>query len=104
MRPDPGDIRGPRRFLVLNHEYPPLGGGASPVTRAIARELVERGDVVDVITMGRKGLPPFEVVIQDDAKRIYRRDRRVERLLASVREIVGVQNLGLARRMDGLKP
>ena len=57
------------RLLVLNHEYPPLGGGASPVTRETAREFVRRGHEVDVVTMGRKGLPALEV---DDGVRVHR--------------------------------
>lgn len=57
------------RLLVLNHEYPPLGGGASPVTRETAKEFVRRGHDVDVLTMGRKGLPAFEV---DDGVRVHR--------------------------------
>ena len=57
------------RILMPNLEYPPLGGGAAPVTRGLARALVERGHQVDVVTMGYRGLPPE----QDDAGvRLYR--------------------------------
>jgi glycogen synthase len=38
------------RILVLNYEYPPLGGGAAVATAALAHGLVERGVAVDVVT------------------------------------------------------
>ena len=47
---------------MLNYEYPPLGGGASPVTRSLAEELVKLGHGVDVVTMGFKGLKQKEEV------------------------------------------
>jgi glycosyltransferase involved in cell wall biosynthesis len=48
------------RVLMLNLEYPPLGGGAAPVTRGLARALVGRGHQVDIVTMGYRGLPKSE--------------------------------------------
>src|SRR3954453_4792204 len=43
------------RVLVLNYEYPPLGGGAGVATAALANELVGRGVTVDVVTSGLLG-------------------------------------------------
>ncbi len=40
------------RILVLNYEYPPLGGGAAVATAALAQGLLERGIAVDVVTAG----------------------------------------------------
>jgi glycosyltransferase involved in cell wall biosynthesis len=40
------------RVLLLNYEYPPLGGGAGVATQALARGLASRGVTVDVITAG----------------------------------------------------
>ena len=40
------------RVLLLNYEYPPLGGGAGVATQALARGLAGRGVTVDVITSG----------------------------------------------------
>ena len=40
------------RILVLNYEYPPLGGGAAVATAAVAQGLAERGVQVDVVTAG----------------------------------------------------
>jgi hypothetical protein len=48
------------RILMLNYEYPPLGGGASPVTKSLSEELVKLGHTVYVITMGFKGLEQKE--------------------------------------------
>lgn len=50
------------RILVLNYEYPPLGGGASPVTAAQSVELASRGHQLDVVTMAYEGLPAYEEV------------------------------------------
>lgn len=38
------------RILVLNYEYPPLGGGAGVATAALAQGLAESGVAVDVVT------------------------------------------------------
>jgi glycosyltransferase involved in cell wall biosynthesis len=38
------------RILILNYEYPPLGGGAGVATAALAQGLVEQGAIVDVLT------------------------------------------------------
>jgi len=51
-----------KRILILNYEFPPLGGGASPVGYEIAKRYVERGCKVDVVTMGYKGLPREETI------------------------------------------
>jgi glycosyltransferase involved in cell wall biosynthesis len=48
------------KILFLNYEFPPIGGGASPVSLEIARGFVRKGHEVDVITMGYKALPAFE--------------------------------------------
>jgi glycosyltransferase involved in cell wall biosynthesis len=57
------------RILMPNLEYPPLGGGAAPVTRGLARALVARGHQVDVVTMGYRGLPAEE---SDNGVRLFR--------------------------------
>lgn len=49
------------RILMLNYEYPPLGGGASPVTRALCEHLATAGHEVDVVTMGYRRLPRVEL-------------------------------------------
>ena len=57
------------RILMLNYEFPPLGGGASPVSYEIAKGYTKLGHKVDVVTMGYKDLPSFEV---KDNINIYR--------------------------------
>lgn len=61
--------RAGQKVLVLNYEFPPLGGGASPVSYEIAKAYAKLGHKVDVITMSYKGLPSFE---QKDGINIFR--------------------------------
>ena len=48
------------KILVLNYEFPPLGGGAGHVSYEIASWYVKKGCEVDVVTMGFAGLPDQE--------------------------------------------
>ncbi|MCA9485852.1 MAG: glycogen/starch synthase, partial [Nanoarchaeota archaeon] len=48
------------RILMLNYEFPPLGGGASPVSYEISKGLVKLGHRVDVVTMGYRDLEQVE--------------------------------------------
>jgi glycosyltransferase involved in cell wall biosynthesis len=57
------------RVLMLNLEYPPLGGGAAPMTRGLAHALLRQGHQVDVVTMGYRGLPQQE---NDGGVRVFR--------------------------------
>jgi glycosyltransferase involved in cell wall biosynthesis len=57
------------KILFLNYEFPPIGGGASPVSLEIARGYVSRGHHVDVITMSYRDLPDFEII---DGVNVYR--------------------------------
>ncbi|HEY3386800.1 MAG TPA: glycosyltransferase family 4 protein [Saprospiraceae bacterium] len=50
-------------LLILTIEYPPVGGGASPVIHEINRRFIRKGHKVSVITMAVKGLE--EHVVQD---------------------------------------
>lgn len=59
------------RILMLNYEYPPLGGGAAPVTQALAEHLALAGHTVDVVTSGYRGLP-FREQSHDERLCIYR--------------------------------
>ena len=57
------------KVLILNYEFPPIGGGSSPVTYELARRYVMKGQRVDVVTSGYGTLPAYEVV---DGMTIYR--------------------------------
>lgn len=48
------------KILMLNYEYPPVGGGGSPVTAQLCEHLVRLGHPTDVITMRYKNLPHTE--------------------------------------------
>ena len=48
------------RILLINYEYPPLGGGAGNATRHLARELAGLGHAPRVLTSAFKGLPSKE--------------------------------------------
>jgi len=50
------------KILMLNHEFPPVGGGASPVTFELCTHLVKLGHSVDVVTMHYKDTPRYERV------------------------------------------
>ena len=64
------------RVLILNYEYPPLGGGAGVATAALASGLVKRGVTVDVVTSGcsggRSALPGSAELEEQGRLRIYR--------------------------------
>ena len=57
------------RILVLNYEYPPLGGGAAPVCRDLAVRMSALGHQVTVVTMGYHDLPSHE---RKDGVEVYR--------------------------------
>jgi glycosyltransferase involved in cell wall biosynthesis len=50
------------KILMLNHEFPPVGGGASPVTFELSKQLIKFGHHVDVVTMHYDKLPRYEQV------------------------------------------
>lgn len=56
-------------ILMLNYEFPPIGGGASPVSYDIGKGLVARGNEVTVITMAYDQLPRYE---EKDGIKIHR--------------------------------
>jgi glycosyltransferase involved in cell wall biosynthesis len=49
-----------KNILVLNYEFPPIGGGAAPISYDICKWYVDKWFNVDVITMGFKNLPVYE--------------------------------------------
>ena len=57
------------RILLLNYEYPPLGGGGGHVSHQLARELVKMGHKIDVLTISYKGCKKYEIV---DGVKLYR--------------------------------
>ena len=57
------------RLLILSIEYPPLGGGASPVIHELNKQFLLRGHQVTVVTMALKSLPDHEWI---DGVEVYR--------------------------------
>jgi glycosyltransferase involved in cell wall biosynthesis len=54
------------KILLLNYEFPPLGGGASPVSFELAENLVKTGKFeIDVVTMGFRNLPGYEQIYEN---------------------------------------
>lgn len=49
------------RILILNHEYPPMEGGAANASHAIAKALVVLGHGVRVVTAGEPSWPADEI-------------------------------------------
>lgn len=49
------------RILIINYEYPPIGGGGGVICRDIAEEVSAIGHRVTVVTSGFKGLEKYEV-------------------------------------------
>ncbi|HAR66656.1 MAG TPA: glycosyltransferase family 4 protein [Lentisphaeria bacterium] len=51
-----------KRFLLINYEFPPLGGGAGNATMHTARELARQGHDVRVLSSRFRGQPRNETV------------------------------------------
>lgn len=50
-----------KNILVLNYEFPPLGGGGSSVSFGLAQEMAHQNMAnIDVVTMGFQDLPKYE--------------------------------------------
>ncbi len=59
------------RILILSIEYPPLGGGASPMIHEISKQYVLFGHEVSVITMAHGQLPLLENVEGVEVHRVH---------------------------------
>ncbi len=67
------------RILVVNYEYPPLGGGAGQATAALAREFAAAGHAVLVLTSRFRGQPDVEFVAGYRIRRVPVARRRQDR-------------------------
>ncbi len=50
-----------KKILILNYEYPPIGGGGATVTRLLIEEFLKQKKEVFLITSHFKGLPILEM-------------------------------------------
>ena len=67
------------RVLLVNYEYPPLGGGAGTATAGMARALSELGCQVVVLTSRFRGQPAIEHVDGFTIQRVAVLRRRMDR-------------------------
>jgi glycosyltransferase involved in cell wall biosynthesis len=76
------------RILVLNYEYPPLGGGAGVICKHIAEGLAIRGNQVSVITTWFKGENEYSEE-QNGQLQIYRlKSKRKFTYRSNIREMI----------------
>ena len=57
------------KILLINYEFPPVGGGAGNATQNLAREFINLGNEVMVVTSSFSGLPSDEII---DGYRVVR--------------------------------
>ncbi len=57
------------KILVLNYEYPPIGGGGGRVSQDLGRQFARRGRQITVLTSRIRGLPRED---WDDGVRVRR--------------------------------
>ena len=69
----------PPRILLVNYEYPPLGGGAGTATAAMAGALAEMGCDVTVLTSRFRGQPEKESTNGFTVRRVAVVRRRADR-------------------------
>jgi glycosyltransferase involved in cell wall biosynthesis len=73
------------KILMLNHEFPPMGGGAGRATFNIAKELYKMGHQVDILTSAYKNYTRDEVI---DGVQIYRVQSKKKHILET--DLVGI--------------
>lgn len=67
------------RILIINYEYPPLGGGAGKASAALAREMTDQGHTVHVLTTRYGNLPHQELIDEYTVVRINALRRHIDR-------------------------
>ncbi|HPX75595.1 MAG TPA: glycosyltransferase family 4 protein [Bacteroidales bacterium] len=75
------------KLLILNYEYPPLGGGAGVITQNIAEGLAKLGHDVSVVTTWFKGEQEVEIV-NDNLKIIRLKSKRKYLFRSNPREML----------------
>jgi glycosyltransferase involved in cell wall biosynthesis len=90
------------RILIINSEFPPIGGGAGKASANLSRELVAMGQEVTVLTSSFADLPPDECLDGVQVVRIKALRRKQDRSSALEQIIFMVLScfatLGLMRR------
>ena len=93
------------RILIINSEYPPIGGGAANASENIAGVLVKMGQEVTVMTSKYRGLPWREQKDGVLIRRVLARRKRADRSLAyeQISFLLG-GSLAVIPLMAGWKP
>lgn len=60
----------PKRILMLNYEFPPLGGGGGVAAYKLAKGFIQNGYSVDYVTTWFKGLKKIETVDEINIHRV----------------------------------
>src|SRR5204862_4542066 len=68
---NPGMASPARRILLINYEYPPIGGGGGNATFHIARAMAKLGHTPFVLTAGFHGLPRVEHADGVTVRRVF---------------------------------
>jgi len=67
------------KLLLINYEFPPLGGGAGNATQNTAKELARQGHKVLVLTTYFQGLLERELIDGYEVVRVHSQRKRVDR-------------------------
>jgi glycosyltransferase involved in cell wall biosynthesis len=95
-------VRALMRLLIINYEFPPLGGGAGNATACLAREWALAGHSVEILTGGFRGLPAREELDGYTIRRLP--TPRAEQGQCSVPEMCAVMAASCISAVFGPKP